>query len=96
MTEKFVVTGMTCAACAAHVEKAASSLDGVDSAAVNLMLGTLVCAYDAEKVSPQAIITAVEAAGYGAAPTDDAKRDLRKEQEASAKAMGRRLLWSVV
>ena len=43
MTEKFVVTGMTCAACAAHVEKAASSLDGVDSAAVNLMLGTLVC-----------------------------------------------------
>ena len=32
MTEKFVVTGMTCAACAAHVEKAASSLDGVDSA----------------------------------------------------------------
>ena len=33
MTEKFVVTGMTCAACAAHVEKAANSLDGVDSAA---------------------------------------------------------------
>ena len=96
MTEKFVVTGMTCAACAAHVEKAANSLDGVDSAAVNLMLGTLVCSYDADKVSPQAIITAVEAAGYGAAPADDAKRDLRKEQEALAKAMGRRLLWSVV
>lgn len=96
MTEKFVVTGMTCAACAAHVEKAANSLDGVDSAAVNLMLGTLVCSYDADKVSPQAIITAVEAAGYGAAPAGDAKRDLRKEQEASAKAMGRRLLWSVV
>ena len=96
MTEKFVVTGMTCAACAAHVEKAANSLDGVGSAAVNLMLGTLVCSYDADKVSPQAIITAVEAAGYGAAPADDAKRDLRKEQEASAKAMGRRLLWSVV
>ena len=46
MTEKFVVTGMTCAACAAHVEKAANSLDGVDSAAVNLMLGTLVCSYE--------------------------------------------------
>ena len=96
MTEKFVVTGMTCAACAAHVEKAASSLDGVDSAAVNLMLGTLVCTYDGDKVSPQAIITAVEAAGYGAAPADDAKRDLRREQEAAARAMGRRLLWSVV
>ena len=96
MTEKFVVTGMTCAACAAHVEKAASSLDGVDSAAVNLMLGTLVCSYDAGRVSPQAIITAVEAAGYGAAPADDAKRDIRREQEESARAMGRRLLWSVV
>ena len=96
MTEKFVVTGMTCAACAAHVEKAASSLDGVDSAAVNLMLGTLVCSYDADRVSPQAIITAVEAAGYGAAPADDAKRNIRREQEESARAMGRRLLWSVV
>ena len=53
MTEKFVVTGMTCAACAAHVEKAANSLDGVDSAAVNLMLGTLVCSYDADKVTPR-------------------------------------------
>ena len=96
MTEKFVVTGMTCAACAAHVEKAAHSLDGVDSAAVNLMLGTLVCSYDAGKVTPQAIISAVEASGYGAAPADEAKRDIRREQEASARAMGRRLLWSVV
>ena len=85
MTEKFVVTGMTCAACAAHVEKAANSLDGVDSAAVNLMLGTLVCSYDADKVTPQAIISA-----------DEANRDIRREQEASARAMGRRLLWSVV
>ena len=96
MTEKFVVTGMTCAACAAHVEKAANSLDGVDSAAVNLMLGTLVCSYDADKVTPQAIISAVEASGYGAAPADEAKRDIRREQAASARAMGRRLLWSVV
>ena len=96
MTEKFVVTGMTCAACAAHVEKAAGAVDGVNSAAVNLMLGTLVCSYDPDKASPQAIIAAVEAAGYGAAPADDAKRDIRREQDAAAKAMGRRLLWSAV
>ena len=96
MTEKFVVTGMTCAACAAHVEKAAGAVAGVDSAAVNLMLGTLVCSYDRGKTSPQAIIAAVEAAGYGAAPADDAKRDIRREQDAAAKAMGRRLLWSAV
>ena len=91
-----MVTGMTCAACAAHVEKAAGAVDGVDSAAVNLMLGTLVCSYDRDKASPQAIIAAVEAAGYGAAPADDAKRDIRREQDAAAKAMGRRLLWSAV
>ena len=96
MTEKFVVTGMTCAACAAHVEKAAGAVNGVNSAAVNLMLGTLVCSYDRDKASPQAIIAAVEAAGYGAAPADDAKRDIRREQDAAAKAMGRRLLWSAV
>ena len=96
MTEKFVVTGMTCAACAAHVEKAAGAVDGVNSAAVNLMLGTLVCSYNRDKASPQAIIAAVEAAGYGAAPADDAKRDIRREQDAAAKAMGRRLLWSAV
>jgi len=96
LTEKFVVTGMTCAACAAHVEKAAGAVAGVDSAAVNLMLGTLVCSYDRDKASPQAIIAAVEAAGYGAAPADDAKRDIRREQDAAAKAMGRRLLWSAV
>ncbi len=96
MTEKFVVTGMTCAACAAHVEKAAGAVDGVNSAAVNLMLGTLVCSYDRDKASPQAIIAAVEAAGYGAAPADDAKRDIRREQDAAAKATGRRLLWSAV
>lgn len=96
MTEKFVVTGMTCAACAAHVEKAAGAVAGVDSAAVNLMLGTLVCSYDRDKASPQAIIAAVEAAGYGAAPADDAKRDIRREQDAAAKSMGRRLLWSAV
>ena len=87
---------MTCAACAAHVEKAAGAVDGVNSAAVNLMLGTLVCSYDRDKASPQAIIAAVEAAGYGAAPADDAKRDIRREQDAAAKAMGRRLLWSAV
>ncbi len=91
-----MVTGMTCAACAAHVEKAAGAVDGVNSAAVNLMLGTLVCSCDRDKASPQAIIAAVEAAGYGAAPADDAKRDIRREQDAAAKAMGRRLLWSAV
>ena len=95
MTEKFVITGMTCAACAAHVEKAANSVPGVENAAVNLMLGTLVCDHGPE-VDSSAIVTAVTAAGYGAAPESEARRDIRKEQDAAAKAMGKRLLWSVV
>ena len=78
MTEKFVVTGMTCAACAAHVEKAASSVPGVENAAVNLMLGTLVCDHGPE-VDSSAIVAAVTAAGYGAAPESEARRDIRKE-----------------
>ena len=42
MTEQFAVTGMTCAACSAHVEKAVSRLSGVQSAPVNLMLGSKI------------------------------------------------------
>ena len=95
MTEKFVITGMTCAACAAHVERAAASVPGVHSASVNLMLGSLVCDGD-ENVDPAAIVAAVTAAGYGAAPESEARRDLHAEQDAAVKAMGRRLLWSVV
>ena len=95
MTEKFVITGMTCAACAAHVERAAASVPGVHSASVNLMLGSLVCDRD-ENVDPAAIVAAVTAAGYGAAPESEARRDLHAEQDAAVKAMGRRLLWSVV
>ena len=95
MTDKFVITGMTCAACAAHVERAAASVPGVHSASVNLMLGSLVCDCD-DGAAPEAIIAAVQAAGYGAAPESAARRDLHAEQDAAVKSMGRRLLWSVV
>ena len=95
MTEKFVITGMTCAACAAHVEKAANAVPGVENASVNLMLGTLVCDHGAE-VDTAAIVAAVTAAGYGAVPEREARRDLRSEQDAAAKAMGKRLLWSAI
>ena len=95
MTDKFVITGMTCAACAAHVERAAASVPGVHSASVNLMLGSLVCDCD-DGAAPEAIIAAVQAAGYGAAPESAARRDLHAEQDAAVKSMGRRLLWSVI
>ena len=95
MTDKFVITGMTCAACAAHVERAAASVPGVHSASVNLMLGSLVCDCD-DGTAPEAIIAAVQNAGYGAAPESAARRDLHAEQDAAVKSMGRRLLWSVI
>ena len=95
MTDKFVITGMTCAACAAHVERAAASVPGVHSASVNLMLGSLVCDCD-DATAPEAIIAAVQNAGYGAASESAARRDLHAEQDAAVKSMGRRLLWSVI
>ena len=72
---------------AAHVERAAASVPGVHSASVNLMLGSLVCDRD-ENVDPAAIVAAVTAAGYGAAPESEARRDLHAEQDAAVKAMG--------
>ena len=62
---QFNVTGMSCAACSARVEKAVSKLDGVDSCSVNLLTNTL--AVDGS-VDDGSIIAAVKAAGYGASP----------------------------
>ena len=96
MQEKFVVTGMTCAACSAHVEKAAGQLPGVNSAVVNLMLGTMLVDYDPEKVTAEQIISAVESGGYGAKRAADVKPDVRKEQDEALVKMRRRLVWSIV
>ncbi|MDE6739120.1 MAG: heavy metal translocating P-type ATPase [Lachnospiraceae bacterium] len=64
-SDKFQVTGMTCAACSAHVEKAAAGVSGVDKVSVNLLMNSMVVEYD-EPATPQAICAAVDAAGYGA------------------------------
>ena len=96
MQEKFVVTGMTCAACSAHVEKAAGQLPGVNSAVVNLMLGTMLVDYDPEKVTAEQIISAVESGGYGAKRVADVKQDVRREQDEALVRMRRRLVWSIV
>lgn len=65
-TDKFQVTGMTCAACSAHVEKAAANVAGVSKVSVNLLLNNMVVEYD-EPATAQAICAAVASAGYGAA-----------------------------
>ena len=66
--DKFDVGGMTCAACQAHVDRAVSKLDGVESVAVNLLAGSMLVDYDPAQVTPDDICTAVDRAGYSASP----------------------------
>ncbi len=62
MMEKYVVTGMNCAACSARVERAVGSLSGVESCSVNLLTGDMIVEGSATRAE---IMGAVEAAGYG-------------------------------
>ena len=62
-TEKYLVTGMSCAACQAHVEKAVNGVEGVSSCSVSLLTNSMSVSGSAD---PQAVIKAVEDAGYGA------------------------------
>ena len=65
--QKFSVSGMTCAACSAHVERAVHGVEGVDEVSVSLLTNSMVVSYDAPATAGS-ICDAVEAAGYGAAP----------------------------
>ena len=62
--QKYKITGMSCAACSARVEKAVSKVPGVNSCSVSLLTNSMGVDGDAE---PAAVIAAVQAAGYGAA-----------------------------
>ncbi len=85
---KYDITGMSCAACAARVEKAVNSLP-VGEAVVSLMQNRLTVTLDPEKVTDSQIIAAVEAAGYGAALSGgDRTVDLAGEEKRT-----RRRLW---
>ena len=64
---QFRVTGMTCEACSARVEKAVSSVNGVEKCSVNLLTNTM----DVKgAVTAEAVIAAVVRAGYGATSTE--------------------------
>ncbi len=64
----FSVTGMSCAACSAHVEKAVRQLEGVQKADVSLLTNRLEVQYDPSTVDTARIMQAVEKAGFGIAP----------------------------
>lgn len=68
--ERFTITGMTCSACSARVEKAVTKLAGTQDVSVNLLTNSLQLAYDEGQLSPAQIIAAVEQAGYGASLKD--------------------------
>ena len=100
MKQTFNVTGMTCSACSAHVEKAVNKLEAVSKAEVSLMTNSMSVEYSSDALSPQDIIHAVEQAGYGASlpqkdkstPLPDPNSQLAQELS----AMKRRLIWSFV
>lgn len=64
--QKFAVTGMTCSACSAHVEKSVRKLDGVTSVSVNVLTNSMQVEYNDEALTKEQIVEAVEKAGYGA------------------------------
>ena len=103
MKQKFNVTGMTCSACSAHVEKAVNKLDAVRKAEVSLMTNSMTVDYDESALTPDGIIQAVVHAGYGASlpqkagDTAQAKAQRPEAQmEAELSSMKHRLIWSFV
>lgn len=88
--EQFNVTGMTCAACSARVEKAVGRLPGVDKIAVNLLKNSMVVEYDEAALNTQDIIAAVTNAGYGAETKEAAPQGkAAKSAQASANDIAR-------
>lgn len=101
MKQRFNVTGMSCSACSAHVEKAVSKVPGVDSVQVNLLQNSMVVEYADGAVDAGTIISAVTEAGYGASVMGDKKEKAKEENELQkktadeARRMKHRLGWSI-
>lgn len=101
--DRYTVTGMTCAACQARVEKAVAHVEGVDSVAVNLLTNSMNVEGSASK---EAVIAAIVDAGYGASAQSDraapaagasavtaAQEDALIDRETPV--LKRRLIWSI-
>lgn len=90
MKEKYQVTGMTCSACSAHVEKAVRKVAGVSDVAVNLLQNSMTVTYDAKSTSDTQIVSAVEHAGYGASPVSQSREGSSTAAPAAAVDMAAR------
>ena len=106
-TEKFNITGMTCAACQANITRTVQKLDGVSDVDVSLLANRMTVTYDEAKLTPENIIEAVEGVGYGASlpggAAENAAGGFRSEWEARQKladegreSMKRRLISSII
>ena len=93
MVQKFYVTGMTCAACSARVEKVSRAVPGVEKAEVNLLAGTMTVT--AKEDVSAAVIQAVQHAGYNASLQEAARKKEKAAPPDNALAeMKHRLVWS--
>lgn len=88
MRQQFHVTGMTCAACSAGIQKTVNKLDGVKKAEVSLMGQSMTVEYDESAVDAEKIVAAVVALGYGAAVADGEKEKGEERQERRVNAFG--------
>ena len=95
--KQYIVTGMTCAACQAHVEKAVGELKDVDSVSVSLLTNSMRVEGNAD---PGEVIQAVEKAGYGAHVQGEEKHSSNDLEEAlvdhETPKLKKRLLHSVI
>jgi heavy metal translocating P-type ATPase len=95
--KKFIVTGMTCASCQAHVEKSVKAVEGVRSVSVSLLTNSMMVDFQ-EPATQEAIVRAVEKGGYGARPEDAAKdeRPAQGDRGADSRSVLRTLIASAV
>lgn len=99
--EKYNITGMSCAACSAKVEKTVSKLVGMDRASVNLLTNSMQVEYDEKKLSSKDIIKSVVDAGYGASLAGDTKekakdKSIKKTNDDAISSMKFRLKVSII
>ena len=97
--ERYAVTGMTCSACSAHVQKAVAAVPGVHSVQVNLLQNNMTVEFEEAETTPETIFAAVKKAGYGAAPLSEsgmAAAPTGGMPIVSAHAERNRLIWSIV
>ncbi len=95
MELKFTVTGMSCAACSARVEKVTAAINGVKRADVNLLAGTMTVEADRDSIA-DSVIKAVESAGYGASIAGSDKKEKASNTDQESKNILIRIIVSSI